>query len=280
MAELIRYEVRDAVATLTLNRPDKLNAFAEDMREQLVAALERVAMEGEARVLILTGAGRAFCAGGDVHHMASLKQRQADFRELKPLMELGRAVVTRIEALPFPTIAAVNGVAAGAGINLALACDLRVASDQASFGETFVRIGLHPDWGGTYYLPRFVGLARALEMCWLGDVVDAAAALRIGLVNHVWPQASFADEVRRFADRLAAAPRTSVRHIKQSLRAAFDRTLNQCLDAELQSQAACWQSEDVVEGLGAFVERRVPEFEAPPLELVDTAPGSAALRFE
>src|SRR5580765_1903012 len=161
MAELIRYEVRDAVATLTLNRPEKLNAFAEDMREQLVAALERVAAEGEARVLILTGAGRAFCAGGDVNHMASLKQRHADFRELKPLMELGRAVVTRIEALPFPTIAAVNGVAAGAGINLALACDLRVASDSASFGETFVRIGLHPDWGGTYYLPRFVGLARA-----------------------------------------------------------------------------------------------------------------------
>ena len=274
MAELIRYELRDTVATLTLNRPEKLNAFAEDMREQLVAALDRVAAEGEARVLVITGAGRAFCAGGDVHHMASLKQSGADFRELKRLMELGRAVVTRIEALPFPSIAAVNGVAAGAGINLALACDLRVASDAASFGETFVRIGLHPDWGGTYFLPRFIGLARALEMCWLGDVVDAGEALRIGLVNHVWTHDVFERETRAFAARLAAAPRTSVRAIKQSLRAAFDRTLNQCIDNETDAQTACWQSPDVAEGLGAFVEKRAPEFEAPPLELVVSGAGS------
>jgi 2-(1,2-epoxy-1,2-dihydrophenyl)acetyl-CoA isomerase len=280
MAELVLHHAADGIATLTLNRPEKLNAFADDMREQLVRALDRVAGEGDARVLVLTGAGRAFCAGGDVHHMAALKERDADYRELKSLLELGRAIVTRLEALPIPTIAAVNGVAAGAGLNLALACDLRVATDQASFGETFSRVGLHPDWGGTFFLPRLVGPSRALEMCWLGDTIDAAEALRIGLVNHVWSAAAFAENLRALASRLAAAPQTSLRHIKQSLRASCDRTLNQCLDAEVTAQAACWASPDVGEGLRAFVEKRSPEFESPALEFAEAAPSSSSRRFE
>jgi enoyl-CoA hydratase/carnithine racemase len=239
-----------------------------------------VACDPEARVLVITGSGRAFCAGGDVHHMLGLKQREAGFRELKPLLEYGQAIVTRLDALPIPTVAAVNGPAAGAGINLALACDLRVASDQATFGETFVRIALHPDWGGTFYLPRLVGLARALELCWLGETVDAAEALRIGLVNHVWPQAAFASKWAEFAARLAAAPQTSVRLAKQTLRAALDRTLNQCLDAEVQAQRACWASDDVAEGLAAFAEKRKPEFQGEPVAAGDVGPSDGARRFE
>lgn len=280
MADLVLLDVHAGVATITLNRPDRLNAFGDDMREQLIDALDHVAGSADARVLVLTGAGRAFCAGGDVHHMLRLKQKDADFAELKPLLEYGRAIVTRIEALDLPTLAAVNGPAAGAGINLALACDLRLASDHATFGETFVRIGLHPDWGGTYFLPRLVGLAKALELCWLGDVVDANEAARAGLVNHVWPDGEFRERVRAFASRLAAAPQTSVRHAKQSLRAALDRTLNQCLDAEVQAQRACWSSEDVAEGLAAFAEKRAPEFGGELVAAGDLAPSEAARRFE
>ena len=280
MSDLVLYRAEEGVVTITLNRPDKLNAFGDDMREQLIAALDRVRRDSEARVLVITGAGRAFCAGGDVHHMLGLKKRDADFRELKPLLEYGQAIVTRLDGLSIPTIAAVNGPAAGAGINLALACDLRLASDQATFGETFVRIALHPDWGGTFYLPRLVGLARALELCWLGESVDAAEALRIGLVNHVWPQNEFAAKANDFAARLAAAPQTSVRLVKQTLRAALDRTLNQCLDAEVQAQKACWASDDAAEGLAAFAEKRKPEFQGEPVAAGDVGPSDGGRRFE
>ena len=262
VTDLILLESAGGVATLTLNRPAKLNAFADDMREQLVAALERVAADPGARVLVIAGAGRAFCAGGDVHHMARLKERGAGFEELRPLLEAGRAAVARLAALPMPTIAAVNGVAAGAGLNLALACDLRIASDHASFGETFARIGLHPDWGGSYFLPRLVGLAKALELCWLGDMVDAAEALRIGLVNRVVPAEALMNEVGALAARLAQSPRASLRLVKQTLAASFPRTLDRCFDAEMEAQASCWETPDVAEGLAAFVEKRPPRFGA------------------
>ena len=262
MLQTIRLELSAGVARITLDRPDKLNAFADDMREQLIAALDRVAVAPGVNVLVITGAGRAFCSGGDVRHMVELKARDAAFEELEPLLELGRAIVTRIAALPFPTIAAVNGVAAGAGMNLALACDLRIASDAASFGETFVRIGLHPDWGGTHALPRLVGLPKALELCWSGDVLDAAEALRIGLVNRVIAHEQFDAEVSAFAAKLATAPQASVRGAKQSLRASGARTLAECLDVEAEAQRACWASADAGEGLSAFVEKRAAKFGA------------------
>jgi 2-(1,2-epoxy-1,2-dihydrophenyl)acetyl-CoA isomerase len=172
----------------------------------------------------------------------------------------------------------VNGPAAGGSLNLALACDIVVASDQATFGETFVRIGLHVDWGGSYFLPRRVGLAKALELCWTGDMIDAQEALSIGLVEHVWPHASFVDEVGALASRLAAAPRTSVRLAKQTLRAGLERSLAQCLAAETEAQAQCWASPDSAEGIRAFVEKRKAVFGGAAGAKVGATP--AASRFE
>ena len=273
MSDSIQLTQSGGVATLVLHRPEKLNAFAGDMREALLAALEAVATRAEARVLVVTGAGRAFSAGGDVRVMADLAERGAAFEELEPLLRAGGAVIRRLASLASPTLAAVNGPAAGAGLNLALACDLRIASDAATFGETFVKIGLHPDWGVTWFLPRRVWLSRALTLCWTGDVVDAREAERLGLVDRVVPAASFAADVAAFAARLAAAPQTSVREVKRSLHAALTGDLDACLETEIEAQAACWASADVKEGLRAFAEKRAPNFGAPPR-------AAAAHRFE
>ncbi len=279
MNDLVILAEADGVATLLLNRPEKLNAFDDRMREQLAAALDTVAACG-ARVLVVTGAGRAFSAGGDLRFMVDLKERSTGYEGLSPLVEGGGSAVARLAALPFPTLAAVNGPAAGGSLNLALACDLVVASEQATFGETFVRIGLHADWGGTYFLPRRVGLAKALELCWTGEMIDAREALRIGLVDRVWPHDVFPGEVKALAARLAAAPQTSVRLAKQTLRAGLERTLAQCLAAETEAQAACWASPDSAEGIRAFVEKRKPNFGAGEEAALGDAAPSAAHRFE
>lgn len=260
MARSIVLEESDGIAEIVLDRPERLNAFADDMREQLAAALDQVASSASAKVLTITGAGRAFCSGGDVRHMVALKQRGAAFEDLRALLDAGARVIARLHDLPIPTIAVVNGAAAGAGLNLALACDLRVASDQATFGQTFARIGLHPDWGGSFHLPRRVGLSRALEMSWLADMIDAAEALRIGLVNRVVPHERLAEEARAIARRIADAPRLSVTLVKRTFSAGLDRTLAQCLEAESAAQEACWNSDDVAEGLQAFVDKRAPVF--------------------
>ena len=276
----ILLEVSAGVAVITLNRPEKLNAFAGDMRERLVLALDRVAADPDARVLVITGAGKAFCAGGDVQHMVDLKARGAGFDALAPLLDAGRAIVTRLAALEIPVIAAVNGVAAGAGCNLALACDVRLASSEASLGETFVRIGLHPDWGGTWHLPRLAGTAAALDLCWTGELVDAGEALRLGLVQRVYPAKAFEKSWREYATRLAAAPAASVRAAKRTLRASLACSLETCLDAEATAQAACWASADSAEGLAAFVEKRAARFGAAPVADGERAPSAAARRFE
>jgi len=278
MSDTILLAEADGVATIVLNRPDKLNAFAGDMRERLLAALDTVAARPDLRALVITGAGRGFCAGGDVNHMVSLKQRDAGFDEMLPLLAAGRAIVTRLATLPIPTIAAVNGVAAGAGMNLALACDLRIASDQASFGATFVKIGLHPDWGGTYFLARLVGEAKAKELCWTGDVVDAGEALRIGIVQRLVAHDRLLDEAAALAKRLAAAPAVSVQGAKRTLGRALSRSLAECFDAEESAQAACWASPDVAEGLAAFAAKRAPSFAGVAGAAADA--GAGAWRFE
>jgi len=262
MSELVMLSESGGVATITFNRPEKLNAFGIDMGEQLIDAVDRVAQSHTARVLVVTGAGRAFSAGGDLGFMAALKERGARYEGLRPLVDAGRVAVLKLASLPFPTIAAVNGPAAGGSVNFALACDLRIASDRATFGQTFVRIGLHADWSGTYFLPRLVGLSRALELCWLGDMIGADEALRIGLVNRVVSHERLAEEVQAIAARLASSPQTTVRLVKQNLIASSQRTLEQCLEAEDAAQEACWNSPDSGEGIRAFAGKRKAAFGA------------------
>jgi len=277
MSDQILLAEADGVATLVLNRPEKLNAFDDAMRGQFVTAIEALAARRDVHALVITGAGRAFCAGGDVAYMVRLKEQGVPYEEgLGTLVATGTTAIARVAALPFPTIACVNGAAAGGGANLALACDLRIASDRASFGQSFVKIGMHTDWGGSYFLPRLVGLSKALELCWLGDMVEAAEALRIGLVNRVVPHAKLDEETRALAVRLASAPQTSVRAAKRNLRASMQRTLGECLDAEYEAQGACWVSPDSDEGVRAFVEKRAPRYNSP--ELAAASP--AAQRFE
>lgn len=270
----------DGVAVITLNRPEKFNAFAGDMRERLLEALEQVATS-DARVLVLTGAGKAFCSGGDVGFMRDLVGRGAGYEGLQPLVDAGRDLVTRLSAFEIPVIAAVNGVAAGAGANLMLACDVRLASDAARFGETFIRIGLHVDWGGSWSLTRAVGVAKALDLCWSGELIDAAEMLRLGLVERVVPAAEFDAMWLGYAARLAAAPQTSVRALKANLRAAEHRTLAQALEAESAAQADCWASSDAAEGIRAFAEKREPRFGAgAPAPAADPPPSAAVRAFE
>ncbi len=260
MSDSILLDRTDGVATVTLNRPDKLNALAGTMRDDLLAAVKTVAADASSRVLVITGAGRGFCAGGDIAVMAEMKKANAPFDGIGRLMESGRAVVEALRDLDRPVIAAVNGPAAGAGLNLALACDLRIASEAASFGATFVKIGLHPDWGGSWLLPRLVGTSQALKMIWTGRTVPASEALRIGLCDEVHPPETFLDAVRELAAGLAKAPPAAVAAAKKTVHAAGGADLNQLFQMEMFAQRACWDSPDSAEGINAFLEKRPARF--------------------
>jgi 2-(1,2-epoxy-1,2-dihydrophenyl)acetyl-CoA isomerase len=257
--ENVLVEVADGIGTVTLNRPDKLNAFAGRMRQEIADAVRAVADEPAARVVVITGAGRAFCAGADIGYMKELTARN-DVEAFRELVEAGREVVTAIRGTDKPVIAAVNGPAAGGGANLALSCDLRIASDQATIGQTFNRIGLHPDWGGTYFLPRLVGPAKALELIFSAEMVPAAEALRLGLFNRVVPHAELAARTRALAAGLAAKPPMALALAKRAIYASGDASLSLMLDVELEHQLACFQSDDAKEGLRAFLEKRPPVF--------------------
>ncbi|MEP6690869.1 MAG: enoyl-CoA hydratase [Gemmatimonadaceae bacterium] len=247
------------IGELTLNRPEKLNAFAGTMRREIADALEELERDPRVRVIILTGAGRGFCAGADVAYMAELVDA-ANVEAMTDLIEAGRRVVTTIRESTKPVIASVNGVAAGGGANLALACDLRIASDQAKLGQTFNRIGLHPDWGGTYFLPRLVGPAKALELMWLADVIDAQECLRLGLFNRVVPHEQLSSATREIAAMLAAKPALSLALNKRAVYESMEHSLGEMLDYELEAQIRCFKSGDAREGIRAFVEKRAPQF--------------------
>jgi 2-(1,2-epoxy-1,2-dihydrophenyl)acetyl-CoA isomerase len=246
-----------AVATLTLNRPEARNALDLTMRRELAAALEEIEAEPEVRVLILTGAGGHFCAGGDVKTMQAKRHTAAEGRAR---VELLNRLVLRLVDFPRPTIAMVDGYAVGAGCNLALCCDLIVASDRAKFGEVFAKIALVPDGGGTWLLSRVVGLARAKELIFTADVVDAAEAQRMGLVNRVVPAAELEAATRQLAERIAAGPPAALRMAKQLVNRAATSDLRAALDREAFAQAIAVTAEDHQEGLRAFFDKRPPRF--------------------
>jgi len=247
------------IVTITLDRPDKMNALVGHMRRDLAEALEEAGSERVVRVVVITGAGRAFCAGGDLAYAAELIERD-DAEEFARLLGAARRVVTAIRQMTKPVVASINGPASGAGCNLALACDLRIASANASFTQSFVKIGFHPDWGGTYFLPRLVSANKACELFFLGDPVDAPEALRLGLVNWVVPESELEAETRKLAERLRDAPPTSVAAAKQAVYLSDQEDLETMLRYEVEAQIRCFESRDGKEGVRAFLEKRAPRF--------------------
>jgi len=252
-------EVTDRVGVITLNRPEVMNAFGGTMREDLLQMLQQAEANKNVRCIVITGAGRAFCAGGDIASMAEM-QAENDASVIPRRMKVGGQVVNLIRSMSKPVIAAVNGAAAGAGINLALACDLRFAAESARFSESFVKIALVPDWGGTYLLTQLVGTAKAMELMMTGDRIDAAEALRVGILNRVIPDDTFRDEVMTFARQLASGPARTLAHIKRATYIGATGTLSDALKYEEQAQEAVFLSDDAREGMRAFLEKRAAKF--------------------
>ncbi len=259
MYENIDITEESGIYTITLNRPEKLNAFFGHMRRDLAEALEAAGSDRSTRVVVITGAGRAFCAGGDIQYMAELMERQ-DKEEFSRLLGSARRVVTAIRQMTKPVIAAVNGLASGAGCNLALACDLRVASSTASFSQSFVKIGLHPDWGGTYFLPRLVTPNRACELFMLGEAIGAEEAAQLGIVNRVVPPEKLEEATRELAERLREAPPLAIASAKHALYLGQSGELEEMLRNETEAQLRCFESDDAREGIRAFLEKRPPRF--------------------
>ena len=251
----VLYSVDSQVGTITLNRPDRLNAFDGRTADALAEAVRAAVEDKDVRVIVMTGAGRGFCAGADLTYLRKIIDTR-DWKAARALIDLGGAIVCALRGSGKPVIAAINGAAAGGGANLALACDIRLASDRASIGQTFNRIGLQPDWGGSYLLPRLVGDAKALELIFTGDMIDAAEALRIGLFNRVVPHDRLAEETRALATKLAAKPPLALARAKQAIYNSAHATLGAMLESELQNQLALFLTEDAREGVSAFNEKR------------------------
>jgi 2-(1,2-epoxy-1,2-dihydrophenyl)acetyl-CoA isomerase len=245
------------IRRITLNRPDKLNSFTRGMLGELNDALAGVATDDEARVVVITGAGRGFCAGQDLREAGAIEDGAA----VRAVVErLYNPMIRQIRALPIPVLAAVNGIAAGAGMSLAIACDLVIAADTASFTQAFAKIGLVPDAGASYFVPRLVGQARALGLAMLAEPIDARTAEQWGLIWKVVPEAEFPAAIEAASRRLAELPSAAIALMKQAIGAGGHNSLEQqlALEAELQAQAA--ETEDFREGVAAFLEKRSPRF--------------------
>ena len=258
--ETIKLEMAGQVCVLTLNRPDRLNALTVEVAKDFKAAVAK-ALDDGARVIVLTGEGNAFCAGGDLRDMQEMASREGRLEAFfdEPLRILNE-VVLLIRQTPVPFIAAINGVAAGGGCNLALACDLVVAAESAKFNQAFVKIGLVPDCGGTFILPRLVGWKRAAELMFTGDMITAQRAAEIGMINSVAPDGELRQRVMALAERLAQSPTAAIAQMKKLLDASAANDYGSQLDLEREAQIEAGKSKDFVEGVSAFLEKRPPRF--------------------
>ena len=266
MTDHLLESIEDGVATLTMNRPEERNAMSGEMMGALKAAVDRVAIDPAVRCVVLTGAGGAFCAGGDVKGQARAASERgsgqrvsvpARVHGLRSGMELSRL----LHEMPKPTLAVIPGPAAGAGLSLALACDLRIALDTAKLTTAFSKVGASGDFGGSYFLPRLVGAAKAREMYFMADVILGQEACELGLVNYAYPAETFENEARQLAARLAALPTIAVGYMKRNLNAADSAGLSQVLDLEAEHMVRTMMTEDHARAAQAFVEKRPPVFE-------------------
>jgi 2-(1,2-epoxy-1,2-dihydrophenyl)acetyl-CoA isomerase len=258
--ETIQLEMRDAVAVITLNRPAALNALTSAMGGEFRSAMNE-ARERGARAIVLTGAGRAFCAGGDLREMQKMAEKEGRFEAFfdEPLHMI-HGCIRLIRKTPLPVIAAVNGVATGGGCNFALACDLVLAAESARFNQAFIKIGLTPDCGGTFILPRLVGLKRATELLMTGEMIDARRAAEMGMINAVVADEELMAEALNLAERLASAPTAALARIKNLLDQSATNDYNAQLDLEHKAQIQSGQTKDFREGVAAFIEKRPPKF--------------------
>lgn len=261
---MIELKTEAAIATITFNRPDKRNAMSDDMRSEFIHALELVSADKAIKALVLTGAGKGFCAGGDVKGMAARGDGTVGAQTIDQAIHRQRlnqrATAGKLFRMPKPTLAALPGAAAGAGMSLALACDMRIMSRTAIITSAFARVGFSGDYGGTYFLTQLVGSAKAREMYFLSDRVTAEEALRLGLTNWVCEPEELAAKAREIARRLAAGPTVAYRYMKENLNRALAGEVEDCMDLEATHHVHCGQTEDHREASKAFVEKREPVF--------------------
>jgi len=257
---VVLQSVEDGLAILTLNRPDRMNAINTELATALNEALTAISIDKYIHAVLITGAGKGFCAGGDLKEIWEGRKNN-DKESLEPLLRSGMGMVLKIRTMRQPVVAAVNGAAAGAGMNIALAADVRFASETAMFGETFAKVGLFPDFGGTYFLPQLVGPAKAAELFYSGDMFDAKTALELGIVNKLVPADKLMDEAKAFARNIVHGPRMTSRALKQILFGNERAALIKALEYEVEEQIRCFESEDCAEGLRAFFEKRKPNFQ-------------------
>lgn len=259
MYSTIIFESHGPVALLKLNRPEKLNAFGGPIRDEILDLLPKINADDNLRVLVITGEGRGFSAGGDIDHLKHLRENK-DEQGFRTVLGKGQQITRSLRALSKPVIAAVNGPCAGAGFSFSLGCDIRIASDKATFGPSFALIGLHPDWGGSWFLPKLVGSAKACELVFTGSMISAEEAAEIGLVNRVVPHDELMPVVMELAGRIAKNPPGVLRLAKESIYRSLSSDLETAFARETQVQIECFYSEDFLEGLTAFKEKRKPQF--------------------
>jgi 2-(1,2-epoxy-1,2-dihydrophenyl)acetyl-CoA isomerase len=257
--QLVLEERTGSVLTLRLNRPEKLNALNPELCRTLVHSLLRAGEDKSVRAVVLTGAGRGFCSGADIDFLREARSRKA-VDEFKPMLEMGKEICLAIVTMPKVVIAAINGPAAGGGLSIALACDLRIASDKSMLTQAFGHLGLYPDFGATFFLPRLVGLSRASELFYTNERLSGEEAHRIGMVARIFPAASFEEETRKMAECLAGGPPLAYRDVKRTMVGEAHKEISDAIDEENRLQLHCFLSEDCAEGLAAYAEKRPPKF--------------------